>query len=274
MSVILPQILARRRPNTVRFWILFIPGFIGIVSFFLLVDLSALVALFPVPPGTQIPPITPVVKLLGLIQPTVLLALAVFSGVMLAQRVGLSSPFAEALVTRHPAWPALKAQLPPAVVGGAIGGAAILVLAAVSKLMLTADVIQRLHEFGNLLPLPTRLLYGGLTEELLLRWGLMTFLVWVIWRLAQRRQPKPTTTTFVAAILLSSIMFAIGHLPIAIMLVGERTFSIIFFVVLANSAFGLVAGYLYWKYGLESAMIAHMLVHVVLVVASHAGAYF
>ncbi|HET8781976.1 MAG TPA: CPBP family intramembrane glutamic endopeptidase [Pyrinomonadaceae bacterium] len=261
-----------RHLNARRFWILFTAGFIGILSF-LLVDLSALVALFPVPPGTQIPPIT-VVKLLSVIQPALLLALAVFSGVMLAQRVGLSSPFAEALVTRQPAGPALKAQLLPAVVGGAIGGAAILVLAAVSKSMLTADVIQRLHEFGNLLPLPTRLLYGGLTEELLLRWGLMTLLVWAIWRLVQRRQPKPTTATFVAAILLSSLVFAVGHLPITIMLVGERTFSIIFFVVLANSAFGLVAGYLYWKYGLESAMIAHMLVHVVLVAATKAGAYF
>lgn len=260
-------------PNARRFWILFIPGCIGILSF-LLVDLSALVALFPVPPGTPIPQITPFIKLLSLIQPTILLIPAVFSGVMLAQRVGLSSPFAEALVTRQPAVPALKAQLLPAVVGGAIGGAAILVLAAVSKSMLTAEVIQRLHELGKLLPLPTRLLYGGLTEELLLRWGLMTFLVWAIWRLFQRRQMKPTTVTFVVAILLSSFVFAIGHLPIAIMLAGERTFSIIFFVVLANSAFGLVAGYLYWKYGLESAMIAHMLVHVVLVVASSAGAYF
>lgn len=262
-----------RHPNVRRFLILFIPGFIGILSF-LLVDLSALVALFPVPAGTQIPQITPFVKLLAVLQPAVLLALAVFGGVMLAQRVGLSSPFAEALVTREPAWPRLKAQLLPAVVGGVIGSAAILVLGAISKSMLTADVIQRLHEFGKLLPLPTRLLYGGLTEELLLRWGLMTFLVWVVWRLFQRRQTKPTTATFVVAILLSSLVFAIAHLPIAFMLVGERTFSIIFFVVLANSAFGLVAGYLYWRYGLESAMIAHMLVHVVLVVASNAGAYF
>jgi hypothetical protein len=262
-----------RHPNARRFWILFIAGYIGILSF-LLVDLSAVVALVPVPAGTRIPQITPVIHLLSLIQPTVLLILAVFSGVMLAQRVGLSSPFAEALVKRQPVGPALKAQLLPALLGGAVGGAAILVLAAVSKSMLTADVIARFHEFGKLLPLPTRLLYGGLTEELLLRWGLMTFLVWVIWRVFQRRQMKPTRVTFVVAILLSSLVFAIGHLPIAIMLAGERTFSIIFFVVLANSAFGLVAGYLYWKYGLESAMIAHMLVHVVLVVASSAGAYF
>jgi hypothetical protein len=42
-------------------------------------------------------------------------------------------------------------------------------------------------------------------------------------------------------------------------------------VIVANSAFGIVTGYLYWKYGLESAIVAHMLGHVVLVTATYAG---
>jgi hypothetical protein len=45
-------------------------------------------------------------------------------------------------------------------------------------------------------------------------------------------------------------------------------------VIVANSVFGIVAGYLYWKFGLESAIIAHILGHVVLALASYAGAYF
>jgi len=46
------------------------------------------------------------------------------------------------------------------------------------------------------------------------------------------------------------------------------------FVVAGNSVFGLIAGYLYWRRGLESAIIAHMLTHVVLYIASYLGAYF
>jgi membrane protease YdiL (CAAX protease family) len=45
-------------------------------------------------------------------------------------------------------------------------------------------------------------------------------------------------------------------------------------VIVANSLFGLIAGYLYWKRGLESAMLAHMLAHVLLLTASRFGTYY
>ena len=255
------------------FVILFLLGLVGVLSF-LLVDLAAVVALFPVPPGTEAPVVTPALKILSLIQPTVLLAIAVLLGVVFASRVGLSSPFAESIAAGRADVRTLKPQILPGVLGAVIGGVAILLTAAVFRSLLTPETSERISTFGKLLPLPTRLLYGGLVEELLLRWGFMTLLVWAIWRLVQRRETQPRASVFVAAILISSIVFGIGHLPIAIMLLGETTRTIVFFVILANSAFGIVAGYLYWKHGLESAMIAHMLEHVVLVVASYAGVYF
>lgn len=58
--------------------------------------LPALVALLPVPAGAGMPQITLAIKLLSLVQPGILLALAVLAGVVLAHRVGLSSPAAEA----------------------------------------------------------------------------------------------------------------------------------------------------------------------------------
>jgi hypothetical protein len=63
-------------------------------------------------------------------------------------------------------------------------------------------------------------------------------------------------------------------LPIAFLIFPQATVVLIAFVVLANSLFGLIAGYLYWKKGLESAMIAHILAHVVMLTASYFGAYF
>jgi hypothetical protein len=255
------------------FLILFFLGMVGVVSF-LLVDLASLVALFPVPPGSEAPVITPAIKLLSLIQPTVLLAIAIVTGVLLARRVGLSSPFAESLAAGEPPLPALRPQLAPGVVGSVIGGLSILVMAAGFRTLLTPETSERISSFGRLVPLPTRLLYGGITEELLLRWGFMTLIVWAVWRLFQRRRNEPTPLAFVVAILVSSFVFGLGHLPIAILLLGEPTVALILYVILANSAFGIVAGYLYRKYGLESAIIAHMLTHVILATASYAGAYF
>jgi hypothetical protein len=255
------------------FLILFFLGFAGILSF-LLVDLAALVASFPVPAGTEVPVITPAIKVLSLIQPTVLLLVAVLIGVLLAPRVGLTAPVAESIAAGEPVLPSLRPQLLPGLLGGVVGGLSIVLIAAALKPLLTTDTIERISRLGTLLPMLTRLLYGGLIEELLLRWGFMTLLVWIAWRLFQKRLAKPTSVCFVVAILISSIVFGLGHLPVAILLLPQTTVPVVLFVILANSAFGIVAGYLYWQRGLESAMIAHMLCHVVLVTASRAGAYF
>jgi len=202
------------------------------------------------------------------------LAVAVLVGVALASKVGLSSPVAEAAASGGDTVSALKPQIIPGIIGGLAGGVSLVLIAAVLKPFLSPEMLARIGEFGKVLPFPTRLLYGGILEELLLRWGLMTLLVWAAWRLFQKGRGQPKPSFFVGAIVISSVVFAIGHLPIAFMLFPEPTLALTLFVIVGNSAFGLIAGYLYWKKGLESAMIAHALTHVVMFTASYFGAYF
>jgi len=255
------------------FLILFFAGLVGILSL-LLVDIPAVIALVPFPPGSEVPVITPTLKILSLVQPAVILVGALLIGIFLAPKVGLSSPVAEALAAGREVVPALRPQVVPGLVGGLIGGSLILLSAAIFKPFLSTATLVLIGKFARIMPILTRVLYGGIIEELLLRWGLMTFLVWVVWRLFQKRQARPTSTSVIAAILISSFIFGVGHLPVALGLVQETTAALIMFVIVANSAFGVVAGYLYWKYGLESAIIAHMCCHVVLAIATYAGAYF
>jgi len=261
------------RFNSRLFFILWIAGVIGVISF-LLVDLNAMLRSVPFPAGTEIPDFNFTLKLLSLIQPSVLLAIAVFVGVLLAPKVGLSAPFAEALANDGDTIGALKPQIVPGIIGGLVGGAAIILVGFTARQFLTAEITQRISQFGEFLPLPTRLLYGGFVEELLLRWGVMTFLVWGGWRLFQKREGSPNDGVFVFAILISSVIFAVGHLPIAFLLFPDHTNVLTMFVIIGNSMFGLVSGYLYWKKGLESAMIAHALTHLVLFSATKLGAYF
>ena len=260
------------RFNTRLFVILWLAGLTGTLSF-LLIDLDALIAILPIPAGTEIPPI-PALKLLSVIQQAVILSVAVLVGVVLASKVGLSSPVAEAAASGGDSVSAFKPQIIPGIVGGLAGGVAIVLIALMSKPFLSPEVLARLGEYGKLLPFPTRLLYGGIIEELLLRWGLMTLLVWAAWRLFQKGRGQPKPAFFIVAIVISSLVFAIGHLPIAFMLFPEPTLALTLFVIVANSVFGLIAGYLYWKKGLESVMIAHALTHVVMFTASYFGAYF
>lgn len=239
------------------------------VASFLFVDLYALIKVIPVPEGQTLPELPPpmLFKLVSVIQPAVITTLAVAIGCWLSPGVGLHSPATEAAANGKGFFTRLKPQILPGVLAGIAGGVAIVACWVVAKPFLSAEFIASAQEFNNFLPAITRFLYGGFTEELLLRWGFMTFLVWAAWRVFQRGKGTPRAVWFVAAIVGSAIAFGCGHLPLAKMLAGGLTAPIVIYVVTANSIFGIVAGFLYWKKGLEAAIIAHMFAHVVLISA-------
>ena len=146
--------------------------------------------------------------------------------------------------------------------GGVLGG--VVMLAAFG--FAPAPVAELQERFS--IPIVARVVYGGVTEELLLRWGLMTALVWLAWRFLQQRR-GPVRAGFVwLAIAVSALMFAAGHLPAASFLIGTLSIPVVVFVIGVNTAFGLLFGYLYWRHGLEAAMIAHATAHLVSFVAT------
>jgi len=161
--------------------------------------------------------------------------------------------------------PALKPQIVPGLIGGLVAGITILLAWLLWIPLLPPIFVTRAEQLNKSLPFVTRLLYGGIVEELLLRWGVMTFLVWLAWRLFQKGKGTPRAVWFVIAIIISSLLFGLGHLPLVSALAVNYTVAIVGYIVLANSLFGLIAGYLYWKRGLEAAIIAHMLTHVVII---------
>lgn len=249
---------------------IFFAGFAGILSF-LLVDLGAVLAMMPAKDVTPLPMSPLVLKFVALIQPTVLLALAVFGGVFLSPKVNLSAPAFEALARGERFSAALKPQIIPGAIAGLIAAAFIVLTWITLRPILPVEFVTRAEAFNRLIPLPTRLLYGGVTEEILLRWGLLTLLVWAAWRIFQRRRRQPGAVCFISAILISSIVFGVAHLPLAVALGGPLTLPVFAYVVTANSVFGLIAGYLYWRKGLEAAITAHMLAHVGIASASYFG---
>ncbi len=253
--------------RTRLFGIVFLAGFIGVLSL-LLIDLNAIVQVLPVTTGKPLPMSPWVIKVVSLIQPGVIVALASVAGVLLAEKVSFSAPAFEALARRHSFVAALRPQIASGVVGGLIGAVAIVSSWIVARSVLPPEFVARAEQFNSVLPIPLRILYGGITEEVLMRWGLLTLLVWAGWRIFQRGQGKPQSKYFIGGILISSIIFGIGHLPIAVAL-GMITVPIGLYIVIANSIFGLIAGYLYWRKGLEAAIIAHMITHVGIVTASY-----
>ncbi len=195
--------------------------------------------------------------LLSTLQSSILLALASWGGFKLTDTIGLEAPAIRAFTTGGSVKDSLNPQILPGVVGG-FAGAIILILA---NLVIP---IQLSHsESMPIFPLFVKLLYGGITEEILLRWGVMSFLVWVLWWLFQKRNGSPKTSIVVIGILLSAFLFAIGHMPAASLIAGESlSIASIAYVITFNSLFGIVAGLLFWRYGLEAAIIAHFGAHL------------
>lgn len=105
-------------------------------------------------------------------------------------------------------------------------------------------------------------LYGGVIEEVMLRLFMMSLIAFVLHKLFGKNREMPATGVLIAANVIAAILFAAGHLPATAMLMGI-TPMILIRCFLLNGGFGLLFGYLYRKYGLRYAMIAHGGCHVV-----------
>ena len=240
--------------------LLWLAGMVGGVS--LLPVLPSIVSTLS---DVELPISVGLLRAVALAQTGVLLAVAVLIGVFLASRVGLRAPVAEAIVSRRSIMAALRPQLGPGIVGGLVGGLAVSIVALLLLPYVPEEFVAAARRLS--LPLSVRFLYGGITEELLVRWGLMTLLVWLPYRIVQKGQGEVQVGYVVLAIAVSAIAFGAGHLPVASLLSPVLTAPLILYVIIANAMFGIVAGVLYWQRGLEAAMIAHMVAHVVMLSA-------
>jgi hypothetical protein len=210
----------------------------------LLVDVSKI----PVPLQT--------LQIATAVQSALLVMVAALIGATVAQRVGLSSPAISALAGGGNVLEALRPQLVPGLVGGCIGAIVIAGFYALSPESL------RSVQPDTPLPLVVRVLYGGITEEVLVRWGLMSVMVWVGWKVLQKDLQRPTPGVMWAAIGLSALVFGLSHIPSVAQSMPELSASVAAYITIGNAVFGLVAGYLFWRYGLEAAIAAHVAAHV------------
>jgi hypothetical protein len=201
------------------------------------------------------------IKLLLLINPTLLLLIAVVLGTIFYQKANLSVPIIEK-------WVGIKADaldITDLVKHGVLGGVVAGVLLTLISLAFLPLLPAEFKELGDSLQptLAARFLYGGITEELLMRFGLMTFIVWISIQMVSHTKPA----VYWAGIIIAAILFAIGHFPVAYQAVEEPSTGLLAYLLLGNGVGGIIFGWLYWKKGLESAFIAHIFAHVVMVSA-------
>lgn len=198
------------------------------------------------------------------LQSGLVLALAVWAGLSLGKPLGLAAPVIEAVLTRTGVWRQFRRQCIPATVTGA--GAGVLLLLAPS--VAPVEVLDAAHTVS--IPIAAKVLYGAITEEVLIRWGLMTVMIWLPWRVWQRKSGAPKRSYVVSAVMLSAVLFGVGHLPAAMAMGIQLTTPVIAYIVIGNTLPGILFGVLYWRYGIEAAMVAHALAHIIATAAPSA----
>lgn len=208
----------------------------------------------------------PLTVALALFNALLLLTVAVAVGTLLAHRVGLRSLVAEKVRQGAPVWPQLRPHIKLAFVAGLIFAVVVLGLDALINPFAGTELagVSAAGEttIGALLSqLLLGVLYGGIVEELLLRWGIMALFVWIGWRVAQRGQGLPRPALVWTAIILAALLFGLGHLP-ALASMVTLTPLIVIRTILLNAFGGILFGWLFWKWNLETAMVAHAAVHV------------
>lgn len=198
----------------------------------------------------------------ALFQGAVLVLVAVLVGQYFGRPVDLGAPLLEDRLRGEPVGQRFRALVPVAVLSGVAVGAALLLI-DIGLLAVTGGPMV----VSGLPALWTRVFatfYGGVFEELLLRYGLMTLFVWIGWRLARSPDDGPAASTVWVAIVLASVTFALAHLPIAVASGATISPYVVGRSLLLNGLAGIVFGWLYWRKGLVAAIISHWTTDVAL----------
>ncbi len=181
------------------------------------------------------------------------------AGAALAPRTGLEAPWFAAV--SHGEGLGLgeaAAQLPAALV---VGGVSIVVFLSlyykVFRPRMAAEDLGRIEEFRSSMGLLGRMLMGGVAEEVMFRWGVMSVIAW----LAVGVVGMPTGLGMWVAISAAGLLFGLGHLP-SVMAAGVKpTKLIVAMAISLNMVVGLAFGWLFWQHGLLAAIVAHALLH-------------
>lgn len=230
-----------------------------LLALLLVLGLASVATLAFTPLEQALPQGISVPRFVLMIQPAVLIIGFVVLGWWATPRAGLGAPVLSALLNRAD-W-----QTP---LGRAIGPAAFLAMLTAAILVIygraTAAVFTDAPDLA--IAAITRLAYGGIGEELIARWGVLTgLMVFALWLGA-----KPAIGFWLAN-LGAAAVFAAGHFGLLFMMLPNPPAWLIGAVIAGNMIPALGFGWLYRERGLEAAMLAHAGAHLTALLAAGIG---
>lgn len=225
------------------------------------------------PAESELPMPLPLLLTIQIGEQTLIYGAIAIVGLFLASRSGLGAPILTGLLHGEPVGDRVRAMLLPSIALGLAGGVFVIAADAVAFGPLLAQEMTRLGidiPASQLMPPAWQgflaSFYGGIVEEILLRLGLMTLVAWMFkwfWH-TSLPNPRPTAGAVWTANIIAAVLFGLAHLPATFGLGLPPDVLVISRAIILNGVIGVIAGWLYWKHGIESAMVAHFSADLVL----------
>jgi membrane protease YdiL (CAAX protease family) len=212
----------------------------------------------------------PLLLVIQIAQNAVMFGLLTALGLFFANRIGLGLPLVEAFLRGESVADRVRTFLPLSI---AIGVIASLLIIGLESVIFQPALMRELGNSINPLNLQTAQppawqgflasFYGGISEEVMLRLFVMSLFAWLGSFISKTAEGKPTSAVFWIANILAAVLFGIGHLP-ATAIIIPLTPLVITRAIVLNGLAGVAFGWLYWKRGLESAIVAHFSADIIL----------
>jgi len=209
-----------------------------------------------------------VLLVISVIQSSLFLCGMIFTGLWAARKLGLGAPVIEAWVNHTVPPPRLRFRVLTAGSLGVIAGMLIIGLEYGLFIPLDASGVGEIQDkhpaaWKGLLAS----FYGGIAEELQLRLFLLSLLAlaWasLLKRVRGSNELLFSNRMFWVVNIFVALVFGLAHLPATAELL-PLTPLVVVRAILLNGIVAIIAGYLYWKNGIEMAIVMHFSADIVL----------
>lgn len=205
--------------------------------------------------------------LLAMIQPLLLGVIAIYGGHRFFDRVNLRSLTNEVVEgsrtveTREKEY-TLKDSMPFIVVFAV----------ALAILNLGFDVIfqnwlpeiyQPNFSIPNVKQILSNIFYSGIGQEILLRWGIMTTIIYVL----SSRGRDLNQWVYIIGIVFTAILYGFAQYN-SIASLTDFSFILVLRILLLNGLDGILFGWLYYKLHFEAAVLSHVLVNLLVILGN------
>jgi hypothetical protein len=199
------------------------------------------------------------VSRLAITQTLIMVFVMSFTGSALSTQTGLNAPLLDALFQGQPVLNKMQDLLLPVFLY-TLGGLFIFFVLYYGLVASVLDegTLQVMKKMRAALRLDGCILYGGVVEDILVRWGLMNLVSFFALLFAKQKTPAVMWWS----IFISGLLFSLSQLPAYLAAGCQPSRRFIYSILLLGLWQAVLFGWLFWQYGLVAAIVAHMLFHL------------